>query len=107
MPGTRRASGVKLHPLEKNPGLPGSDATHLPHLRLAAAATYQAITDLRNENDITAIGALYWLVFGELPKLALECMGFENKPVSLLARGLPDKIPERQPGRIKGKSYYG
>jgi hypothetical protein len=105
LPGTRRLKGVKLHPMEKNPALPASDATRLPYLRLAAAATNKAIADCKGEDDLSAVSAVVWLCVDALPRLALELMGFESEPAELFTRGLPDVIKARPTGRKLGKTY--
>jgi hypothetical protein len=105
LPGTRRLAGVKLHPMEKNPGTPGSDAVLLPHLRLAAACVFQAVQDVKSDCDELAIDAVVWLCVDALPRLALELMGFESEPAELFTRGLPDVIKARPTGRKLGKTY--
>ena len=82
-----------------------SEALRLPYLRLGAAVTYQAIQDVRHEDDRTSLDALIWLVLDEMPRWILELLEFENDhPAVLFSRGL-ENVPGRQPGRKLGKTY--
>ena len=96
------------HPLGLKPGVDASAAMKLPYLRLASAITYKAIKDLRDESDELAISALLFLCLDEVPRWTLELLEFEtDNPAILISRGLPDKLPGRQPGPIKNKEYGG
>ena len=93
------------HPLGLKAPPDASVAMRLPFLRLASAAVYRAVQDLRDERDAVALDALMWLVLDPLPKWVLELLEFETEtPAALISKGL-ETVPGRKPGRKQYKKY--